>query len=147
MKSQSCELRRSRTTYLPLPPPDDTGSDEDVAAPPSVPYGPTGSERDIWSDPDQSDSGSELEFDGTDETTNAELARHHHADFLIRETKAPYLLARTWASLDHVTRGRIAWNVVTSYSTSAAKVLGKEDVLPSEERYKIAHEYMDLVYS
>ncbi|KAH8670124.1 HK97 family phage prohead protease [Tricladium varicosporioides] len=59
----------------------------------------------------------------------------------------PFLLGRTWASLDHITRGRIAWNVVTSYSTSAAKSMGKEDVMPSEERYKAAHEYMDLVYS
>jgi alkanesulfonate monooxygenase SsuD/methylene tetrahydromethanopterin reductase-like flavin-dependent oxidoreductase (luciferase family) len=48
--------------------------------------------------------------------------------------------------MDHVTRGRVAWNVVTSYSTLAAKVMGKEDVMPSEERYKAAHEYMDLVY-
>lgn len=61
--------------------------------------------------------------------------------------EAPFLLGRTWASLDHITRGRIAWNVVTSYSTSAAKSMGKEDVMPSEERYKAAHEYMDLVYS
>ncbi|CZR54827.1 uncharacterized protein PAC_04711 [Phialocephala subalpina] len=58
----------------------------------------------------------------------------------------PFLLARTWAGLDHVTRGRVAWNVVTSYSASAAKSMGKKGVMPSEERYKAAHEYMDLVY-
>jgi alkanesulfonate monooxygenase SsuD/methylene tetrahydromethanopterin reductase-like flavin-dependent oxidoreductase (luciferase family) len=69
------------------------------------------------------------------------------ADFrLTLNVTAPFLLARTWASLDHITRGRIAWNVVTSYSTSAAKSMGKDDVLPSEERYKAAHEFMDLVY-
>ena len=33
----------------------------------------------------------------------------------------PYILARTWSTLDHVTNGRIAWNVVTSYSNSAAQ--------------------------
>jgi FMN-dependent oxidoreductase (nitrilotriacetate monooxygenase family) len=58
----------------------------------------------------------------------------------------PFILARTWSTLDHITRGRISWNVVTSYSNSAAKVMGKEKVLPPEERYKSAHEYMDLVY-
>jgi hypothetical protein len=36
--------------------------------------------------------------------------------------------------------------VVTSYSTSAAKVMRREDGMPSEERYKAAHEYMDLAY-
>ncbi|RDW95108.1 luciferase-like protein [Coleophoma crateriformis] len=58
----------------------------------------------------------------------------------------PFILARTWSTLDHLTRGRISWNVVTSYSNSAARCMGKDKVLPSEERYKAAHEYMDLVY-
>ncbi|RDW63905.1 nitrilotriacetate monooxygenase component A IIA synthase subunit A [Coleophoma crateriformis] len=58
----------------------------------------------------------------------------------------PFILARTWSTLDHVTRGRIAWNVVTSYSNSAAQAMGFDKVRPSEERYKAAHEYMDLVY-
>jgi FMN-dependent oxidoreductase (nitrilotriacetate monooxygenase family) len=56
------------------------------------------------------------------------------------------MLARTWASLDHITRGRIAWNVVTSYSNTAAQAFGLDKVKPSEERYKAAGEYMDLVY-
>ena len=59
---------------------------------------------------------------------------------------APFILARTWSTLDHVTRGRIAWNVVTSYSNSAAQAMGHDKVSPSEERYRAAHEYMDLVY-
>ncbi|RDW60220.1 luciferase-like protein [Coleophoma crateriformis] len=58
----------------------------------------------------------------------------------------PYILARTWSTLDHVTDGRIAWNVVTSYSNSAAKAMGKESVMSHDERYAAAHEYMDLVY-
>ena len=40
----------------------------------------------------------------------------------------------------------MAWNVVTSYSNSAAQALGHDKVQPSEERYRSAHEYMDLVY-
>lgn len=63
-----------------------------------------------------------------------------------QKSLAPFILARTWSTLDHVTRGRIAWNVVTSYSNSAAQAMGHDKVKPSEERYKAAHEYMDLVY-
>ena len=48
---------------------------------------------------------------------------------------APYVLARTWSTLDHVTQGRIAWNVVTSYSNSAAKAMGREQVMSAPERY------------
>jgi len=58
----------------------------------------------------------------------------------------PYVLARTFSSLDHLTEGRVAWNVVTSWSKSAAKALGADDVVPHDERYVMAHEYMDVVY-
>ncbi|MFC7401719.1 LLM class flavin-dependent oxidoreductase [Citricoccus sp. GCM10030269] len=60
--------------------------------------------------------------------------------------EAPYLLARTFATLDHVTRGRIAWNVVTSYQDSAARNLGMLRQIPHDERYDRADEYMDLMY-
>lgn len=58
----------------------------------------------------------------------------------------PYILARTLTSLDHLSNGRVAWNVVTSWSKSAALALGADDVVPHDERYNVAHEYMDLVY-
>jgi alkanesulfonate monooxygenase SsuD/methylene tetrahydromethanopterin reductase-like flavin-dependent oxidoreductase (luciferase family) len=58
----------------------------------------------------------------------------------------PYILARTMSSLDHLTEGRVAWNVVTSWSKSAALALGKDDVVPHDKRYEVASEYMDLVY-
>lgn len=58
----------------------------------------------------------------------------------------PFILARTFSALDHLTEGRVAWNVVTSWSKSAALALGKDDVVPHDERYEVAHEYMDLVY-
>ncbi|KAN0104898.1 bacterial luciferase-like protein [Hyaloscypha variabilis] len=59
----------------------------------------------------------------------------------------PYLLARTWATLDHATKGRLAWNVVTSYSESAAKAMGATSAIPHDESYAQADEYMDLMYS
>ncbi|EXJ82049.1 hypothetical protein A1O1_08118 [Capronia coronata CBS 617.96] len=59
----------------------------------------------------------------------------------------PFVLARTYSTLDHVTKGRIAWNVVTSYSTSSAKANGLDDITPHDKRYEKAHEYMDLCYA
>lgn len=58
----------------------------------------------------------------------------------------PYLLARTFSTLDHLTEGRVAWNIVTSHSESAAKALGYDKLVPHDERYAMADEYMDVVY-
>ena len=58
----------------------------------------------------------------------------------------PYLLARRFSSLDHLTNGRVGWNIVTSYSESAARNLGKVEQLSPAERYELADEYMDVVY-
>jgi alkanesulfonate monooxygenase SsuD/methylene tetrahydromethanopterin reductase-like flavin-dependent oxidoreductase (luciferase family) len=58
----------------------------------------------------------------------------------------PYMLARTFSSLDHLTEGRVAWNIVTSWAKSAALSLGFKDVVPHDERYAMADEYMDLCY-
>jgi alkanesulfonate monooxygenase SsuD/methylene tetrahydromethanopterin reductase-like flavin-dependent oxidoreductase (luciferase family) len=59
----------------------------------------------------------------------------------------PFVLARTYSTLDHATKGRVAWNVVTSYSTSAAQANGLEKVTAHDKRYEKAHEYMELCYS
>ncbi|WP_159795022.1 LLM class flavin-dependent oxidoreductase [Puerhibacterium puerhi] len=58
----------------------------------------------------------------------------------------PYLLARTLATLDHFTGGRVAWNIVTSYQESAARNLGLGTQIPHDERYDRADEYMEVVY-
>ncbi|MFD8331147.1 LLM class flavin-dependent oxidoreductase [Streptomyces solisilvae] len=58
----------------------------------------------------------------------------------------PYLLARRFSTLDHLTRGRVGWNIVTSYSESAARNLGLERQLDHDERYALAEEYMEVVY-
>ncbi|KAH8751520.1 luciferase-like domain-containing protein [Hyaloscypha finlandica] len=59
---------------------------------------------------------------------------------------APYMLARTWSTLDHMTKGRVAWNIVTSYNNSAAKAFGKDKVKPSMERFEAGTEHMDVCY-
>ncbi|WP_336715661.1 LLM class flavin-dependent oxidoreductase [Arthrobacter sp. USHLN218] len=58
----------------------------------------------------------------------------------------PYALARKFSSLDHLTRGRIGWNVVTSYLESAARNLGMTRQLDHDARYDLADEFMDVVY-
>lgn len=58
----------------------------------------------------------------------------------------PYLLARRFSTLDHLTGGRIGWNIVTSYQDSAARNLGLDAQIPHDQRYDRAEEYMDVVY-
>lgn len=58
----------------------------------------------------------------------------------------PYLLARKFSTIDHLTNGRVAWNVVTSYLESAARNLGLETQIEHDERYNIAEEYLNVVY-
>lgn len=57
----------------------------------------------------------------------------------------PFLLARQIASLDHVSRGRAGWNVVTSSEDWAARAFGRDKQPPHDERYAIADEMLDLV--
>lgn len=59
---------------------------------------------------------------------------------------APYALARRLSTVDHLAEGRVAWNIVTSYLESAAKNFGLETQIEHDERYRIANEYMDVVY-
>ena len=59
---------------------------------------------------------------------------------------APYALARRFSTVDHLSGGRVAWNIVTSYLESAARNFGLETQIEHDERYRIADEYMDVVY-
>jgi len=59
----------------------------------------------------------------------------------------PYQLAREFSTLDHLTDGRVAFNVVTSYLESAAANLGYDDRLDHDERYDRADEFMDVLYA
>lgn len=58
----------------------------------------------------------------------------------------PYLLARKFTTLDHLTRGRIAWNVVTSQLESAARNLGLDKQIEHDERYDRADEFLTVSY-
>jgi FMN-dependent oxidoreductase (nitrilotriacetate monooxygenase family) len=58
----------------------------------------------------------------------------------------PYQFARKMTTLDHLTNGRIGWNIVTSALDSAARNLGLEHQIPHDERYAIAEEFMEVVY-
>src|SRR6266568_2901535 len=58
----------------------------------------------------------------------------------------PYPFARRMSTLDHLTEGRIGWNVVTGYLDSAARGAGKEKQTAHDDRYDIADEYMEVVY-
>lgn len=58
----------------------------------------------------------------------------------------PYSLARQLSTLDHLTEGRMAWNVVTSYLESEAVNLGLDGRLPKALRYDRADEFLEVVY-
>ncbi|WP_349903832.1 LLM class flavin-dependent oxidoreductase [Parafrigoribacterium humi] len=58
----------------------------------------------------------------------------------------PYPFARRMSTLDHLTRGRIAWNVVTSYLNSGALNLGVSTQVAHDRRYDIADEYLEVCY-
>jgi FMN-dependent oxidoreductase (nitrilotriacetate monooxygenase family) len=57
----------------------------------------------------------------------------------------PFNLARQFASLDHISRGRIGWNIVTSWLASAARNYGGTAQVSHAERYARAEEFMTVV--
>jgi len=56
----------------------------------------------------------------------------------------PFTMARTFSSLDHISRGRAAWNVVTSFSTDVAKNFSRDDMPNHAERYGRAREFLQV---
>ena len=50
------------------------------------------------------------------------------------------------STLDHLTEGRIGWNVVTGYLDSAAKGMGEKGQRGHDDRYAVAEDYMSVVY-
>jgi FMN-dependent oxidoreductase (nitrilotriacetate monooxygenase family) len=58
----------------------------------------------------------------------------------------PYHIARTFATLDHLTRGRVAWNVVTSVNNSEARNFGIDQHLEHDRRYERADEFMEVTF-
>jgi len=57
----------------------------------------------------------------------------------------PYNLARQFASIDHISGGRAAWNIVTSANDFAARNFGLDALPPHAERYRRAEEFTSVV--
>ena len=57
----------------------------------------------------------------------------------------PYLIARRFASLDHISGGRAGWNLVTTSNPDAALNFGLTEHMDHGERYRRAREFFDVV--
>jgi len=58
----------------------------------------------------------------------------------------PFNFARRISTLDHLTKGRVGWNIVTSSLVNSFKNFGYDDIVPHDERYVWADEYLDVVF-
>jgi FMN-dependent oxidoreductase (nitrilotriacetate monooxygenase family) len=58
----------------------------------------------------------------------------------------PYLFARRLSTLDHLSDGRLAWNIVTGILASGARAMGRGGLMGHDERYDAAQEYLEIVY-
>ncbi|MGO2113098.1 MAG: NtaA/DmoA family FMN-dependent monooxygenase [Pseudoclavibacter sp.] len=77
------------------------------------------------------------------------LAQHtERLGFVVTQSTGhdhPVQLARRFTTLDHLTDGRIGWNIVTGASQNAvAEVFGHEEMIPHDTRYAVAEEYVRL---
>src|ERR1700735_5395010 len=79
----------------------------------------------------------------------AMAAATRHLGFGVTVTlsyEPPFPFARRMSTLDHLTDGRIGWNVVTGYLDSAAKGMGQAGQRRHDDRYAVAEDYMQVVY-
>jgi FMN-dependent oxidoreductase (nitrilotriacetate monooxygenase family) len=58
----------------------------------------------------------------------------------------PYTFARRLSTADHLTKGRVGWNIVTSYLESGAKNIGQGGLRRHDNRYEVAEEYVEVLY-
>ncbi|CAG8954124.1 hypothetical protein HYFRA_00009228 [Hymenoscyphus fraxineus] len=58
----------------------------------------------------------------------------------------PFLLAKRFSTLDHLTGGRIGWNIVTSWKKAAFKAIGIDTPIEHDQRYEQADEYLRVLY-
>lgn len=58
----------------------------------------------------------------------------------------PYTFARRISTLDHLTKGRVGWNIVTSYLNSGALNIGQAQQVKHDDRYDVAEEYLEVCY-
>ncbi|MFB9279827.1 LLM class flavin-dependent oxidoreductase [Cohnella cellulosilytica] len=72
-----------------------------------------------------------------------------HLSFAVTVTTTyehPYAHARRFSTLDHLTGGRIAWNIVTSYLPNAALNYGLDRMIKHDDRYDLADEFLEVAY-
>ena len=91
-----------------------------------------------------------VQFPGNDPTLlfPAMAAATQHLGFISTYSTTyypPFHTAKLFSSLDHFTGGRVGWNIVTSYLESACRN-GLGEMLPHDQRYERAEEYMQVVY-
>ncbi|RVT99300.1 LLM class flavin-dependent oxidoreductase [Rhodovarius crocodyli] len=58
----------------------------------------------------------------------------------------PFTVARLFASLDHISEGRVGWNVVTSWSEQEALNYNRDKHMEHGARYRRAQEFVDVVF-
>jgi FMN-dependent oxidoreductase (nitrilotriacetate monooxygenase family) len=58
----------------------------------------------------------------------------------------PYTFARRLSTADHHSKGRVGWNIVTSYLESGAKNIGQGGLRRHDNRYEVATEYVEVLY-
>ncbi|WP_327001885.1 NtaA/DmoA family FMN-dependent monooxygenase [Dactylosporangium sp. NBC_01737] len=58
----------------------------------------------------------------------------------------PFAWARRLSTLDHLTKGRVGWNIVTSYLPNAARNFGHDGEVEHDNRFERADEYLDVLY-
>lgn len=58
----------------------------------------------------------------------------------------PYTFARRLSTADHHTKGRLGWNIVTSYLESGAKNISEGGLRRHDNRYEVANEYVEVLY-
>jgi FMN-dependent oxidoreductase (nitrilotriacetate monooxygenase family) len=56
----------------------------------------------------------------------------------------PFNLARQFGSLDHISRGRVGWNIVTSWLAAAAGNFGDTSLVSHDERYERGEEFVQV---
>ncbi|KAF2826639.1 Nitrilotriacetate monooxygenase component A/pristinamycin IIA synthase subunit A [Ophiobolus disseminans] len=72
-----------------------------------------------------------------------------HLSFAITASTSfepPFLLAKRFSTLDHLTDGRFGWNIVTSWKKAAFKAIGIDTPIEHDERYAQADEYLRVLY-
>ena len=57
----------------------------------------------------------------------------------------PFNLARQFGSLDHISNGRVGWNIVTSWLATAARNFGGDGQVSHADRYARGEEFMAVV--